>query len=76
MKARAIENQVFIVSAGYDVPSWIIDPHGNVVAEASSADGGEGAIAFAEIDLNRRYVDPWLGNVRARFITEHREDLR
>jgi len=76
MKARAIENSVFLVSSGYDVPSWVIDPQGTVLAEASAADGGEGAIAVARIDLNRRYVDPWLGNMRARFVKEHREDLR
>jgi predicted amidohydrolase len=76
LKARAIENSVFLVSCGYDVPSFIIDPTGAVLAQASWDDGGDGAIAFAEVDLNRRYVDPWLGNLRARFIKEHREDLR
>jgi predicted amidohydrolase len=76
IKARAIENQVFMVTSGYDVPSWIIAPDGKILAEASGQDGKEGAIATAEIDLNRRYEDPWVGNVRARFLKEHREDLR
>jgi len=76
MKARAIENSLFLVSCGYDVPSSIIGPDGTVLAQASWEDGGDGAVAFAEVDLNRRYVDPWLGNMRARFIKEHREDLR
>jgi len=47
IKARAIENQVFVVTSGYDVPSWIIAPDGEILAEASSEDGAEGAIATA-----------------------------
>jgi len=76
MKARAIENHVFLVSSGYDVPSWIIDPEGKVLAAASEENESQGAIAVAEIDLNRRYVEPWLGDMRARFIKEHRDDAR
>ncbi len=76
IRARAIENQVFLVTSGYDVPSWIIDPEGKTLAEAPGADGKGSGVAVAEVDLNHRYVDPWLGNVRARFIKEHREDLR
>lgn len=76
IRARAIENHVFVVTSGYDVPSWIISPEGKTLAEASQASGEEGGVAIAEVDLNHRYVDPWLGNVRARFIKEHREDLR
>ncbi len=78
IKARAIENHVFLVTSGYDVPSWIIDPTGETLAEAWKEDAGEesGGVAVAEIDLNRRYVDPWDGNLRALFIKQHREDLR
>jgi len=64
------------VSSGYDVPSWIIDPEGKVLAAASEENESQGAIAVAEIDLNRRYVEPWLGDMRARFIKEHRDDAR
>jgi len=74
MKARAIENHVFIVSCGYDAPSWVVDSEGKVLAEASGE--GERAIAVTEIDLNRRCLDPWLGDMRARFVKEHRDDLR
>jgi predicted amidohydrolase len=76
IRARAIENQVFVVTSGYDVQSWIIDPEGKTLAVASPVEGEESAIAVAEVDLNRRYVDPWLGNMRARLMKEHREDLR
>lgn len=76
VRARAIENQVFVVTSGYDIPSWIVSPEGALLAEASAKDGTAGAVASAEIDLNRRYEDPWVGHVRARFLKEHREDLR
>ena len=74
IKARAIENSVFVVTCGYDVPSWIIDPTGKVLDEASAASGS--GVAVARIDLERRYVEPWLGNMRARLFKEHRDDLR
>jgi len=76
MKARAIENHVFLVSCGYDVPSWIIDPDGKVLAEASKDGDDDSSIAVAEVDLNQRYINEWLGDMRARLIKEHREDLR
>lgn len=76
MKARAIENQVFLVSSGYDVGSWVIDPEGKIVSEARKQGDGDSYIAVAEIDLGRRYLSPWLGDMRARFSKEHREDLR
>ena len=31
---------------------------------------------MATIDLNRRYVDTWLGDMRGRFMKELRLDLR
>jgi predicted amidohydrolase len=76
MKARAIENQVFLVSCGYDVPSWIIDPEGKVLAEASKDSEDGSSVAIAEVDLSKRYEEPWLGDMRARFAKEHRDDLR
>lgn len=76
MKARAIENHVFLVSCGYGARSWIIAPDGEVLAEAAEQGEGNSQIAVAEIDLNRRYLDPWLGDMRARFFKEHRDDLR
>ena len=70
-QARAIENQLFLVSSGYDFPSQIIDPVGEVIAHAAERPG----IAFAEIDLNRRYTEPWLGRMRDRYFHEVRLDL-
>jgi predicted amidohydrolase len=75
MKARAIENHVWLVTSCYGNPSWIIDPEGKVQAEAKEGEG-EG-VAAAEVDLSQRpYDTEWLGDMRARFFKEHREDLR
>ena len=70
-KARALENQVFIAASGYDFPTEILDPLGNIVAEAPR----RGSAAIATIDLNQRYVQDWLGNMRPRFQQEIRLDV-
>lgn len=71
-KARAIENHVFLASSGYDYPTYIMDPMGEIVSEARN----RGEVARATIDLNRRYTDAWLGEMRERFMKEIRLDLR
>lgn len=67
-KARAIENHLYLVSSGYDYPAQIVDPLGEVLAQAS----GRTLVARATVDLNRRYVEPWLGVMRGRFMKETR----
>ena len=71
-KTRAIENQVFLVSSGYDFPTSIVDPTGELLAIARD----QGTVAWATIDLNRRYVDTWLGDMRERFMKELRLDVK
>jgi predicted amidohydrolase len=72
MKARALENHVYLVACCYGNPSAIIDPEGRVLAEAKD----EG-IAVADIDLSQRpYATEWLGDMRGRFFKEKREELR
>lgn len=71
-KARAIENHLFLVSSGYDFPSLVIDPDGETLARTEQ----DGTVALATVDLNRRYVDPWLGDMKARFFRELRGDVR
>jgi len=71
-KARAIENQVFLVSSGYDYPTAIMDPDGELLALTRD----QGAVAAATIDLNRRYMENWLGNMRERFMKELRLDVK
>jgi predicted amidohydrolase len=70
-KARAIENHVFLVSSTYGDNSLILDPNGETLATATDS----GTVAIAKIDLNRRYDDPWLGNMRERFMKELRLDV-
>jgi predicted amidohydrolase len=70
-RARAIENQIFLVSSGYNHPSRIIDPDGEVVANAPE----RGTFAVATLDLNKRYADRWLGEMKDRFRKELRLDV-
>jgi predicted amidohydrolase len=69
--ARAIENHVFLVSSGYDYATEIVDPVGTVVSHAESMPG----IAVADIDLNRRYPEEYIGIMRDRFFHEIRTDV-
>jgi predicted amidohydrolase len=71
-KARAIENRVFVASSGYDYPTYVMDPDGEILALARE----NGSLATATIDLNRTYADKWLGDMRGRFHKELRTDVR
>jgi predicted amidohydrolase len=71
-KARAIENQVFLAASGYDYPTHVLDPNGEILAQAKE----QGRAATITIDLNKRYLDDWLGDMGARFMKELRIDLR
>jgi predicted amidohydrolase len=71
-KARAIENKVFLVASGYDHPTYIMDPDGERLSQASQ----RGSAAIATLDLNRRYLDPFLGEMRTRRMKELRLDVR
>jgi predicted amidohydrolase len=69
-KARALENHVFLVASGYDYPTYIMAPNGEMLSRAPE----RGTVATAPVDLNRRYPDEWLGDMRARFMKELRLD--
>jgi len=70
-RARAIENHVFLTTSTYGDASLILDPNGETQAAASE----NGTVAVARVDLNRRYDDQWLGNMRERFMKELRLDV-
>ncbi len=70
-KARAIENHVFLAASGYNHATYILDPEGRTLASAPQL----GQAAIATLDLNRRYVDKWLGWMRGRFMKELRLDI-
>jgi len=70
-KARAIENHVFLVSSSYDMKTFIVDPEGKVLAEASS----DQPIASAHLQLDRKIFQPWLGDMKNRTWRERRPDI-
>jgi len=60
VRARAIENGVYVATSGYDYPSEIISPTGDVLAAVPVNKGP--AVAVAEIDLSQRFPQDWLGD--------------
>jgi predicted amidohydrolase len=65
-RARAIENQVYVVASGYDFRTAIYDRAGEAVAKA----GDRSEVIYAGVDLNERTLWPWLGDWRARIWLE------
>jgi predicted amidohydrolase len=65
-KARAIENQVYLVSSTYDMKTAVFDKRGNIIVEGSE----HNPIAVTEIDLNQRELWPWLGEFKNRIRRE------
>lgn len=70
-RARAIENSVFLVSSTYDMRSFVVDPVGTVLCEATA----DKPFAWTTIDLKKIYYQPWLGNMKTRTWKEWRPDL-
>ena len=72
-KARAIENQIYLVASGYNHPTYIMNPEGERIAVAPEP----GTVAVATIDLNKslRQVNNNLGDMRNRRPRELRTDV-
>ncbi len=70
-RARAIENHVFLVTSSYDMKTFIVDPTGGVLAEATKDD----PVALADLHLDRKIVQPWLGDMKTRTWKERRPDI-
>jgi predicted amidohydrolase len=70
-KARAIENHVFLITSSYDMQTFIVDPTGKVLAEASKGQ----PVALAELHLDRKILQPWLGDMKTRTWKERRPDI-
>jgi predicted amidohydrolase len=68
-KARAIENQIYLVSSTYDMKTGIFDKTGNLIAEGTE----DNPLAIADIDLNEREIWWWLGEFRNRIKRERPE---
>jgi predicted amidohydrolase len=71
LKARALENHLYVVSCGYDVESSIIDPTGEVLFATKEA----GVAKVLPINLADRFLDSWLGDMRPRYHKEMRWDI-
>ena len=65
-RARAIENQIYLVTSSYDSETGIFDKTGKLMAEADE----ESPVAMVEVDLNKRQLWPWLGEFRNRITRE------
>jgi predicted amidohydrolase len=65
-KARAIENQIYLVASGYDFRTAIYDKSGEPIAKSPDSTH----IIYADIDLNQRLLWPWLGDWRSRIWLE------
>ena len=68
VQARAIENQVYVVTSAYNpkIRSAVFDRNGKAIAVATT----EHPVAAVTIDLNERNLDARIGDWKARFIRE------
>jgi len=71
MQARALENHVYLVTAGYDCETAVFNPLG----EALHSTKESGVFKTVTVDLNHRFIEPWLGDMRGRFHKELRLDI-
>jgi len=65
-KARAIENQVYVVSSTYDMITAVFDQEGNVMEQAA----GDKDVVVIDVDLNAQKLWPWLGDFKNRIPRE------
>ena len=65
-KARAIENQIYLVSSTYDMKTGIFDLEGALIGEATDED----PVVVVEVDLNQQKLWPWLGEFKNRITQE------
>jgi predicted amidohydrolase len=71
LQARALENHVYLVTAGYDCETAVYNPLG----EALHSTRESGVFKTVAVDLNHRFIEPWLGDMRGRFHKELRLDV-
>jgi len=71
MQARALENHVYLVTAGYDCETAVYNPLGKALHSTKES----GVFKTVAVDLNQRFIEPWLGDMRGRFHKELRLDV-
>ena len=64
--ARAIENQVWLVSSSYNMKTGVFNLAGELVVEAGEQD----PVALVQVDLNQHLYWPWLGDLKNRIPRE------
>lgn len=65
-RARAIENQIYLVSSSYDMVSGVFDLEGELIAEAND----QNPVVVVGVDLNKQLLWPWLGDLKNRIPRE------
>ena len=65
-KARAIENQVYVVSSTYDMITAVFDQEGKIIQQASE----KNPVIVTELDLNKQTLWPWIGDLKSRISRE------
>ena len=65
-KARAIENQVYLVSSTYNMKTGVFDRTGELVVEGTT----DNPLAIIDVDLNKRELWDWLGEFKNRIQRE------
>ncbi|RLD32745.1 MAG: hypothetical protein DRI73_06590 [Bacteroidetes bacterium] len=65
-KARAIENQVYLVSSTYDMKTGVFNPEGELIKEGTD----EEPVVVTRIDLAKHKIWPWLGDFKNRIPRE------
>lgn len=74
VRARAMENGVWVICSGYDYPTQIIDPTGQLIAEAKQPRGTK-TFLYHKIDLANPPIQPWYGVMRDMQYKERRDDV-
>ncbi|MCK4855389.1 MAG: carbon-nitrogen hydrolase family protein, partial [Bacteroidales bacterium] len=65
-RARAIENQIYLVSSSYGMKTGMFNLEGKLIAEATD----ESPVAVVTVDLNKQMLWPWLGDLKNRIPRE------
>jgi len=65
-KARAIENQVYLVSSTYNMKTGVFDRTGELIVEGTT----DNPLAIIDVDLNKRELWDWLGEFKNRIQRE------
>lgn len=65
-RARAIENQIYLVSSSYNMKTAVFDKEGKILQEANEKE----PVVVTEVDLNQHKLWPWLGDLKNRIPRE------